>query len=137
MLFFIGINMQEIMSESQKTQKIDNNLSSRFIALDPGGYFLIKIDSSRSMIIAEHYNNNINSDGLALHPETGEVLDCETPSSVVLNARYEGCTAKELGVAIIEQDECLVTKLDHALYLGRELQKAEFCMLNNLDYLQD
>jgi dihydropteroate synthase len=30
-----------------------------------------------------------------------------------------------------------LSRLDHALYLGRELQRAEHCLLSGLDYIQD
>ncbi|MCF8135408.1 MAG: DUF4346 domain-containing protein, partial [Synechococcus lacustris] len=30
-----------------------------------------------------------------------------------------------------------ISKLDHALYLGRELQRAEACLENGNDYVQD
>jgi dihydropteroate synthase len=30
-----------------------------------------------------------------------------------------------------------VSCLDHALYLGRELQRAELCLEQGLDYIQD
>ena len=46
--------------------------------------------------------------------------------------------AKELGMALTESAEPLpLSRLDHALYLGRELQKAELCLEQGLDYVQD
>jgi dihydropteroate synthase len=30
-----------------------------------------------------------------------------------------------------------LSRLDHALYLGRELQKAELCLEQGIDYVQD
>ena len=50
--------------------KIDNNLSNRYIELDPNGYFIIKVDLEENKIILEHFLNNINDDGYALDPET-------------------------------------------------------------------
>ena len=50
--------------------KIDNNLSNRYIDLDPNGYFIIKVDLEENKIILEHFLNNINDDGYALDPET-------------------------------------------------------------------
>ena len=43
--------------------KIDNNLSNRYIDLDPNGYFIIKVDLEENNIILEHFLNNINDDG--------------------------------------------------------------------------
>ena len=48
--------------------KIDDNLSNRYIDLDPNGYFIIKVDLVENKIILEHYLNNINDDGYALDP---------------------------------------------------------------------
>ena len=45
---------------------IDNNLSNRYIDLDPNGYFIIKVDLEENKIILEHFLNNINDDGLSL-----------------------------------------------------------------------
>ena len=41
--------------------KIDDNLSNRYIDLDPNGYFIIKVDLVENKIILEHYLNNINA----------------------------------------------------------------------------
>ena len=52
--------------------KIDNNLSNRYIDLDPNGYFIIKVDLEENKIILEHFLNNIDEEGFALDPETNE-----------------------------------------------------------------
>ena len=46
--------------------KIDNNLSNRYIDLDPNGYFIIKVDFEENKIILEHFLNNIDEEGLRL-----------------------------------------------------------------------
>ena len=43
--------------------KIDNNLSNRYIDLDPSGYFIIKVDLEENKIILEQFLNNINDKG--------------------------------------------------------------------------
>lgn len=51
-----------------------------------------------------------------------------------------GKSAKELSVQILEGDEQArryCTHLEHANYLGREFQKAEFALLWSLQYVQD
>jgi len=43
----------------------------------------------------------------------------------------------QLGILITEERNDLITRFDHALYLGRELQKAEECLYKKLPYIQD
>jgi len=122
----------------QERRRHDDRLSRRTIALDPSGYILIRLDRDAGEIIAEHYRNAINDRGLATDPETGEVLSCSGGAPRHPASIYRGCSAKELGVCLIEESEpCPVSRLDHALYLGRELQRAEACLENGEDYVQD
>jgi len=116
---------------------IDNNLSNRCINLDPNGYFIIKVDLVENKIILEHYLNNINDDGYALDPETNEPIKCDSENKRVSNEVFEGISAKQLGILITEERNDLITRFDHALYLGRELQKAEVCLYKKLPYIQD
>ena len=119
-------------------QQLDEELSKRFIALDPAGYFLIHIDEAAVELVVEHYGNGINERGLATDPETGEVLACRDAGPRTPLAVYRGRTAKELGIALTEGDEPHpLSRLDHALYLGRELQKAEHCLRAGQPYVQD
>ena len=117
--------------------KIDNDLSNRYIELDPKGYFIIKVDLEEKKIILEHFLNNINKEGYALDPETNEPIKCDTQSKRVSNEIFEGISAKQLGILITEERNDLITRFDHALYLGRELQKAEDCLYKKLPYIQD
>ena len=116
---------------------MDNNLSNRYIDLDPNGYFIIKVDFVENKIILEHYLNNINDDGYALDPETNEPIKCDSQNKRVSNEVFEGISAKQLGILITEERNDLITRFDHALYLGRELQKAEECLYKKLPYIQD
>ncbi len=116
---------------------IDDNLSNRYIDLDPNGYFIIKVDLVKNKIILEHYLNNINDDGYALDPETNEQIKCDSENKRVSNEVFEGISAKQLGIFITEERNDLITRFDHALYLGRELQKAEECLYKRLPYIQD
>ena len=118
-------------------KKIDNNLSNRYIELDPKGYFIIKVDLEKNKIILEHFLNNINDDGYALDPETNEPIKCDSQNKRVCNEVFEGISAKQLGIFITEERNDLITRFDHALYLGRELQKAEECLYKRLPYIQD
>ena len=119
-------------------QDIDDKYSNRFIALDPKGYFLIKVNHSLKEIIVEHFNNNIDELGRALDTETGKILNCSGKESRSPVQIFKGRTAKEIGINITEK-VCPIPigKIDHALYLGRELQKAEYCLIHEIAYVQD
>jgi len=119
-------------------EDLDQRLSSRFIALDPEGYFLIRVDAEAAELVAEHYSNTIDERGLATDPDSGEVIACRGSVPRRPAAIYRGRTAKELGIALTEgAGPHPLSRLDHALYLGRELQKAEWCLEQGLAYVQD
>ncbi len=128
--------MPEVLSSRQQ---LDDQLSQRFIALDPAGYFLIRIDREAAELVVEHYGNGIDERGLATDPETGEVLSCRGGGNVRLpQAVFRGRSAKQLGINLTEgPGPHPVSCLDHALYLGRELQRAELCLEQGLEYIQD
>ena len=121
----------------RKNEINDKKLSQRDIILDSSGYFIIKIDQINKKIVVEHYLNNINEKGIALDPITNKPIQCDKQNKRQYNKIFEGNTAKEIGILITEKNNNLISKLDHALYLGRELQKAEECLLNDNDYIQD
>ena len=119
-------------------QALDEELSRRFIALDPAGYFLIRVDAEAQELVAEHYGNGIDERGLATDPDSGEVIGCRGGGPRVPRAVYRGRSAKELGISLSEGEAPHpISRLDHALYLGRELQKAEQCLVQGLPYIQD
>jgi dihydropteroate synthase len=118
--------------------KINNKLSQRFIALDPSGYFIIYIDPATALIYAKHFTNTINEKGLAVDPETGKpFLSCgksnREPTTI-----FKAATAKDLCIQLFENPDInLVTKFDHAAYLGREFVRAEMALATGQDYIQD
>ncbi|BAZ45243.1 hypothetical protein NIES4102_22620 [Chondrocystis sp. NIES-4102] len=117
---------------------IDDELSKRPIALDPGGYYIIYLDRQAGLICAKHYTNIINEQGLAVDPDTGEVIACGGKKVERLaETLYTGRTAKELCVKVIESQPCPITMLDHAAYLGREFTRAEYALINETEYIQD
>ena len=128
------MNLSEIF---EKKIKMDNDLSNRYIELDPNGYFIIKIDLQTKQIILEHYLNKINEEGYALDPKTNEPIKCDSKQIKSCNETFTGISAKEIGIAITEKRSDLISRFDHALYLGRELQKAEECLYRKLTYVQD
>lgn len=119
-------------------RSLDDALSQRSIALDPAGYFLIRVDADAGELVAEHYGNGINDQGLATDPDSGEVLSCRGGAPRVPQAIYRGRSAKELGIALTEgEGPQPLSRLDHALYLGRELTRAERCLEEGIPYVQD
>ena len=126
-----------LISSENTRKNIDKELSKRNIKLDPKGYFLIKVDLIKKKIIVEHYLNKINKRGLATDPDTNMPITCRDENLRQYNKIFIGDTAKEVGILLSEKEEGLISKIDHALYLGRELQKAEDCILKNLEYIQD
>jgi len=81
--------------------------------VDKSGYFLIKTSEDKQEILVQHYLN----DGRKTRYE------------------FKGQDALSLYKKII--NEHLVSQLDHAAYLGRELTKAEECIKNNKEYDQE
>jgi dihydropteroate synthase len=120
-------------------QAIDDELSKRPIALDPGGYYVIYLDQEAGLICAKHYTNIINEQGLAVDPATGEVIACGGKKvERTVEKLYTARTAKELCVKIVEEPQpCPITMLDHAAYLGREFTRAEYALVNGIEYIQD
>jgi tetrahydromethanopterin S-methyltransferase subunit A len=92
-------------------ESITGYLPPRIIA-DPAGYFVVYVDRSRGALSLEHYQNN-----------------------GVLDAVIEGGSMAELYTPVI--DKGLVSRLDHAFYLGRELAKAEHSLKTGAPYVQD
>jgi tetrahydromethanopterin S-methyltransferase subunit A len=86
-------------------------LPARMVS-DPAGYFVVYVDRARQLLSFEHFRN----DG-------------------VLDAVIEGKTAPELYSPVVEKG--LVSRLDHAAYLGRELARAEQALKSGEPFIQD
>ena len=84
----------------------------RDFEMDPGGYFLIRINPEAGLIEA----GLCRKDNIILRKITGR-------------------TAEEVGYTIVKQK--LTSHLQHLVYLGKELEKAEICLKLGLDYVQD
>ena len=131
-----NLDLQEELINSIKF--LDDKLSNRQIELDPKGYFLIKIEPLTKELILEHYLNNIDQKGRAIDPESGEPIGCKTKSKNQPCNIYRGKSAKQLGIQISEGDGPFpISRLDHAIYIGRELQRAEQCLATGQQYIQD
>lgn len=79
---------------------------------DPSGFFVVYPEAAAKRILVEHYTN----DG-------------------VLNHIIEGSSPAAIYSTIIEKN--LISRLDHAAYLGRELARATHCMEAGEAYVQD
>ncbi|UCD75368.1 MAG: DUF4346 domain-containing protein [Phycisphaerales bacterium] len=79
---------------------------------DPAGYFVLYVDQARELLSLEHYGNDGSLDRV-----------------------IEGRNAAELYTPAVEQG--LVSRLDHAAYLGRELARAERALQTGEKYIQD
>jgi tetrahydromethanopterin S-methyltransferase subunit A len=82
------------------------------LRLDKAGFFVILPQAATGLIICEHYENN---------GRLGHVI--------------EGRQAAVIAATVIEQG--LLTQLDHAAYIGRELAKAEIALKTGSNYEQD
>jgi len=80
--------------------------------LDKAGFFVIYVDRGHQRMVMEHYENQGR-----------------------MTAVIEGSDASSLYCTVIEMG--LVSQLDHAAYLGRELNKAETCLKQGGQYMQD
>ena len=130
------LDLQDDLIKSIKL--LDDKLSKREIELDPKGYFLVKVDFLSNELILEHYLNNIDQKGRAIDPESGEPIACKTKSRNKPNKVFRGKSAKQVGIKISEGlTPFPISRLDHAIYIGRELQKAEHCLKNAIEYVQD
>ena len=131
-----NLDLKENLSQSIKL--LDDKLSKRQIELDPKGYFLIKVEPLTNELILEHYFNNIDQKGRAIDPESGEPIGCNAKRSKQANNVFRGKSAKEVGIQISEgKGPFLISRLDHAIYIGRELQRAEQCLRTGERYIQD
>lgn len=79
---------------------------------DPAGFFVVYPDGEQQRLVLEHYTN-------------AGVLDCV----------LEGRTPAALYSEVIARS--LISRLDHAAYLGRELARAESSLLTGEPYVQD
>jgi tetrahydromethanopterin S-methyltransferase subunit A len=82
------------------------------LTLDKAGYLVVYPDPRRKRLTLEHYTNH-------------GVFDCV----------IEGATPAALYATAIERG--LLTRLDHAAYLGRELARAEQSLRTGEPYVQD
>jgi len=82
---------------------------------DPKGFFVVSINKARNKLLVEHYQDNKLKNKII--GDSAEDI-CKTIANLDLIGDFE-------------------QKLEHSMYLARELQKAEIALRNNSDYEQD
>jgi len=82
------------------------------LRLDPAGYFILYPDQRHQRLMLEHYSNK-----------------------GVLTRRFTASSAASMYVTVINAE--LISRLDHAAYLGRELARAEYALRTGERYIQD
>ena len=87
-------------------------VGQKSLVLDRAGYFVVYPEASSHRLLLEHYTNQ-------------GVLTCV----------IEGTSAPTVYGEAVERG--LLTRLDHAAYLGRELARAECSLLDGSKYIQD
>jgi tetrahydromethanopterin S-methyltransferase subunit A len=82
------------------------------LVLDPAGYFVVYPERPHRRLVLEHYSNK-----------------------GVMDQMFTAISAAALYTSVIEAR--LISHLDHAAYLGRELARAEHALQSGDDYVQD
>ena len=82
------------------------------LVLDPAGYFVVYPERSHRRLVLEHYSNK-----------------------GVMDRMFTAISSAALYTSVIEAG--LISRLDHAAYLGRELARAEQALQSGDDYVQD
>lgn len=82
------------------------------VRLDEKGFFIVYVDHASKTIICEHYDNKYKK------------------TTVI-----KGRDAKSIYKTVVKMN--LLSRLDHAAYLGRELTRAEHALAKGEKYLQD
>ncbi|MBZ9572610.1 tetrahydromethanopterin S-methyltransferase subunit A [Patescibacteria group bacterium] len=98
----------------KKIEEIEAKACPEWIP-DPKGFFVVSIDRTRNKLLVEHYQNNKLKNKII--GDSAEEI-CKTIANLDLIGDFE-------------------QKLEHSMYLARELTKAEIALKNNLDYEQD
>jgi len=100
--------------EISKVEAIEARDCPDWVA-DPKGFFVISVDKENKLILAEHFKDN------------------------KLDKKISGDSAYTICKTIVYLDligDFAQTK-EHAMYIAKELQKAEYALKNGLEYEQD
>lgn len=102
---------QEVAAEAPAVPVVHAVEPLRLVS-DPAGYVVIYPERRRHLLVLEHYANN----GVLTR-----VIEGETPTALYGTVIAEG----------------LISRLDHAAYLGRELARAQHALATGEGYVQD
>lgn len=105
------VKKQKVSEDFKVIQGNDPYLSGQ-MEMEPKGYFLIRINR-----------------------ETKELEAAHCSPDHIITCMIKGKTAQEVYMKIIELG--LISLLDHAAYLGKELKKAEDAIKYEREYTQD
>lgn len=104
------------MQEDKLTKELENAIDASDVKVkwvpDPKGYFTIKIFPSRNRVFVRYYDSKNN-----------------------LKYTFAGVSTPQIIQKIVEKG--LISRLDHAAYLGKETEKAIIALKNDLPYVQD
>lgn len=89
------------------------------VVLDPNGFFVIEIDRKRSEIRVEYYSNVYKNNKIV---------------SGILKKIFTGTKADALCDTIANKVPELLPS--HYMYIGRELQNAQYALEKNIEYFQ-
>ncbi|NOZ37593.1 MAG: DUF4346 domain-containing protein [Gammaproteobacteria bacterium] len=95
-----------------KSVPLETAIAPQRLRLDPAGYFVVYPDQSHNQITLEHYSNK-----------------------GILERVFAAADPAALYTTVIDQG--LISRLDHAAYLGRELARAEQSLSSGDPYVQD
>ena len=121
----LGINLLVLKDKRNREEPYSRKLETKAkviigaeksepAVLDPKGSFRIFIDRFEEVIVAVHYASP----------------DIDKPTNLI-----KGKTAEDVYATIVEKK--LVSRIDHAVYLGSELAKAEISLKTGKEYIQD
>lgn len=103
------------MIDRKLVKELDNAIDTSKTKIewtqDPKGYFTIKPFPSRRKVYVRYYKDN------------------------KLKQTFSGISTSQIVQKLVE--EGLISRLDHAAYIGKEIEKAIIALENDLDYVQD
>ncbi len=107
-----GLHEEEKLDQKELASVIDTSETKPEWNPDPKGYFTIKPFFSQNKVFVRYYDSSGN-----------------------LKYTFAGVTTTQIIQEIVKRG--LISRLDHAAYLGKEIEKALIALRNNLHYTQD
>lgn len=107
-----------VWMSDERVREITATPNKRMV-FDEKGFFVIYLRDDE--IVAEHYQNVNRSN--------------ESVQKGMIDTMIVGKSSEAICHTIIRED--LISRLEHAAYIGRELQKAEIALKSGMKYSQD